>query len=128
MVIDLTGVLEDGTPRSANVPVNPRRTLSFPLGTTLTINLRVVRPSGAVVTGGTVAFTVKKKFSDSQSAISKSATLADPTPITVAAADTKLLTPGAFSYDFWHTDGSGNRNAVVPLSPLYIEAAAKLPP
>ena len=124
MQIDLVGVLESGGPRDVQVPANPRVALSVPQGTSLSLTIRVLRPSGQVVTGGTLDFTVKKKPSDSQKALSKSATCADPTTFTIAPADTKTLDAGAYVYDCWHTDAEGARNAVVPLSPFLLEMAA----
>lgn len=128
MQLEILGVLEDGGLRGAAVPTNPRRTLRMPLGASLTLNARVVRANGSPVTGGTLTWTVKKKPSDTQPSFQKLATCADPTVFTVTPADTKQLTAGVFVFDVWHTDGSGNRNAVVPLSPFLIEPAATPPP
>lgn len=128
MLLSLTGVLEDGSaPRGTYVPLNPRKTLSMPLGSSVTLAVRILRANGQVVTTGTAIFTVKKNARDFTAAFTKSGTPADPLQLTIAPSDTKNLEPGLFVYDVFHVDGSGDRNAVVPLSTLLIEAVSSRP-
>jgi hypothetical protein len=127
MVIDLVGVLEDGGPRSSGVPENPRLALSFPIGSNVTLRLRVVLPSGQNAPAGTLTWTLKKKPEDAQKVFVKTATLAaGAASFAVLPADTKRFAAGQYVYDVWHEVG-GVRNAVVPLSPFRLEAAATLP-
>lgn len=127
MVIDLTGVLENGTPRSTGVPENPRLALSFPIGSSVTLRLRVVLPSGQSAPAGTVTWTLKKKPDDANKVFAKTATLAaGAASFSVLPADTKRFSAGLYVYDVWH-EAAGVRNAVVPLSPFRLEAAATLP-
>ena len=133
MLLELTGVLEDGSLRGSSVPLNPRRTIEFPQGGSVTLRLRVVTADGSQVVGGTVKWTMKKKSSDSPLLV-KSATLAVSTDLTLLPADTKNWEPGYYVYDIWHQApesglglNDGARNDVVPLSALHLEPAATLP-
>jgi hypothetical protein len=128
MLLSLVGVLEDGGVRSPHVPINPRTTLNMTLGADVTLSVRVVRPNGQPVVGGTLTWTVKKKATDMQASFTKAGDCKDPTTFTVTPADTKRLTPGLFIYDVWHTAADHTRNAVVPFSSLFIEPAATTPP
>ncbi len=129
MLLSLTGILEDGSVRAegSSVPANPRTAIAFQLGTSLTIRLRVVTPEGNQVVGGTVRLAVKKRASDGSPAFFKVVTLAASSDFVVTPADTKSLEAGRYAYDIWHTAVDGSRNAVVPLSPLWLEPAASLP-
>lgn len=137
MILSLTGVLDDGSIRAegSSVPYNPRQALAFQLGTSLTVRVRVVTPDGNPVIGGTVKLTVKKRAGDSSPALpAKSAALTPSVDLSITPADTKSLEPGRYAYDIWHQAAEtgpglndGARNAVVPLSPLWLEPAATLP-
>ncbi len=76
MLLELTGVLEDGSKRAegSGVPVNPRRTISFQLGASVTLRLRVVTPDGNPVLGGKVRFAAKKRATDGSPSFFKEAT------------------------------------------------------
>ena len=132
LVIDLVGVLEDGSVPSAGVPQNPRRTLSFPVGSDVTLRLALVTASGAAVplAGGSLLFTLKKRFSDTDAQVSRAAALDAPSSglasFRFGPTDTKNLTSGQYAYDIWYTDSDGRRNAVVPTSPLILEPALTL--
>lgn len=130
LVLELTGVLEDGSgPRSSLVPLKPQKTLRVPYGSDFQVNLRILKPSGApvVLTGGSVLFTLKKKPSDTLALISRAATLDAPSSgqcsFRFVPIDTKNIEPAFYAYDIWFTDSGGNRNAVVPTSPFYLDPA-----
>ena len=134
LVLDVIGVLEDGSlPRDPSVPLNPRRPLQVPLASSLTINARILKPNGSPVnlTGGSLTFTLKKKFSDQQPIVSRLGTLtaaaAGQASFQLVPVETKDLTPGHFVWDVWFTDSAGNRNAVIPTSPFVLEPAVTLP-
>jgi hypothetical protein len=88
----------------------------------------VVTPDGNQVVGGTVRLAVKKRAADGSPAFFKEVTpLAATSDFVIAPADTKSLEAGRYCYDVWHTAAGGDRNAVVPLSPMWLEPAASLP-
>lgn len=129
MVLNLIGVLEDGSPRSTGVPINPRQALSFPIGSSVTLNLRVVTADGKSAPAGIVTWTLKKRPEDTSRVFAKTATLSGGNAsFTVDPADTKRFEAGQYVYDVWHAATVGGaRNPVVPLSPFRLEAAATLP-
>lgn len=129
MVIDLIGVIEDGFPRSAALPANQRTTLQFPIGTDVTIRLRILWARGEPVdlAGWVVTLTARKRPNDSI-AFQKVATV-QPTQgrgradALVASGDTKpRLQPGRYVFEVTALDGAGKRNSAVPISPLVLEA------
>lgn len=130
LVHELTGVLEDGTkPRSSGVPVNPRKALSVPVAADWSAQISIVTPLGSSVNlaGATLLLTIKKRASDAP-LVSRLATLGGTGgTFTFVPIDTRNLEPGYYVYDVWLTDSGGNRSAVVPLSPLHLEAAVGLP-
>jgi hypothetical protein len=134
--IYLTGVLENGLPRAPQVPLDVRKALRFPLGSSLTLTVNVVTPDGATVPlpVNSLVWTIKKLATDFSPAVNpvKTGPAAAGTScdFTLASTDTKQLTPGYYVYDVWHTDAAmpPNRNNVVPLSSLLLEFAATLPP
>lgn len=132
MRIVVTGVLEDGTPRSAGVPTNSRHNLNVQRGGDLALEVHVVTPLGTAVplggAGTTLIFTAKKRPEQSPPSIVKTATLAGNVgTFLITPADTKRLQPGLYSWDVWLTKG-GLRDAVVPLSPLQLQASSgKIP-
>lgn len=131
MNLSLTGVLEDGSPRGASVPNNPRRALNVPLGGDVSLALSMVKADGAPLTlagGDVVLLTVKKKPSDQQAVFQKTGahTSTGLATFTLVPTDTKQLTPGLYCYDVWVTFG-GKRSPLVPVSPFQLEPAATLP-
>lgn len=134
LTLDLVGVLEDGSVRAAGVPSNPRKTLSFPVASDALVRLRVVTADGnPVPMGGTTSllFTLKKKYTDTDALISRAATIDSAggglCSFRFVPIDTRQLSPGQYTYDIWLTDTSGNRFAVVPTSPFYLEPAVTVP-
>jgi hypothetical protein len=130
MVIELIGVLETGGPRAAGVPVDPRRTLTVPLGTSLTLRVSVLASDGSQVQLpiNSLAWTVKKSPLDTSAAFTKTgpAVAGAVCDFSLLPADTKNLSPGKYVFDVWYVV-AGVRNAVVPLSPFELEYAATLP-
>lgn len=64
-VLYVTGVLEDGTPRASDVPVNPRVELAINKGSSNQIVLRVVNAGGVPAAPvGTLTLTVAQKPGD----------------------------------------------------------------
>lgn len=127
MLISLTGVLDDGTPYVAGVPTNPRRAVTVVRGEDTTLQVRVVTPQGAAVDTSSPAvlvLTVKKRPQDYVAVATVTGTVAAGVAsfaLTPAAFKNEL--PGLFCYDVWLTK-AGARSAVVPLSPLHLEASA----
>ena len=130
MKICVTGVLEDGTPRQPNVPVNPRVHLNVPRGTDLELEVAVVTPLGIPVSltgvGTELLFTLKKSPQEDPPRITKTATLSGNTgTFLIVPADTQRLQPGLFGWDVWLTK-DGLRDAVIPLSPFNLLAANRV--
>lgn len=126
MILFVTGVLDDGTPLAASVPTNPRKPLQIAQGASVEVRLNLVNNAGVRpdLTGASLALTVKKKPSDGSATFTKSGSITSTAiTFTIAPADTKQLSAGLYCYDVWLTDGSGNRNPVIPTSALLIEPA-----
>lgn len=122
MIIDLLGLLEDGSPPTVGVPPeNPRTTIRITRGQDVTIRLSVRNTSGSDVplATGVVVMTVKKRPQDSK-VFDKTATV---NTITILPADTKNMDPGKWVFDIWLTK-DGKRNPVIPLSTLILEATS----
>jgi hypothetical protein len=135
LVIDLVGVLEDGSVPSAGVPQNPRKTIGFPLGSDVLLRIRVIGADGSPIplpAPASLRLTAKKRFNDIDAAFFKEATLVSRLDglgtFSVVPNDTKQLASGQFAYDVWLTDADGKRSALIPTSPLIIEPAVTLPP
>ena len=132
LTLDSVGVLVDGSTLASGVPANPRKALSFPSGSDATLRFSLVNSAGVPVSliGGTLTFTLKKRYTDYDALISRNGT---PDLLSTGVAtfrfvpsDTKNLFAGAYSYDIWFTDALGNRSAVVPTSPFMLEPAVTL--
>lgn len=131
MVLYLEGLLPDGSPAAAGVTLNPRKALSLGVGQDASLRLTVRTPSGEAVplaAPAALVLTVKKV------AVGPVLFQRVPTVLpsgqaefAVTPADTRYLEPGQYVYDVWLTLG-GKRDAVVPLSPLHLEASATPPP
>ena len=126
MRIEVTGVLEDGTPRRAGVPINPRTTLSVPRGVDLELVVTVVTPLGAAVNledGSTsVVFTLKRRSQEEARITKTAAKSGNRATFLITPAELKRLQPGLFSWDVLLTKG-GLRDAVIPLSPFKLQAS-----
>lgn len=133
-LVTLTGVIPDESlPLAAGVPTNPRKQLSVPIGSDLTIRLQLLKRSGEVVkmSAGSVIMTVKKFPQDQTPTFPKMIGPADDgtsCDFAILPSNTKNAQPGLYVYDVWYTDpDSGARCAVVPLSPIYLDYAATTP-
>lgn len=136
MVIDLLGVLEDGSPRAAWVPANPRAALRLPRAGDVTVRVTVVRADGSPVdlTGKTVALTLVRTTRQEgvvppglQVTASGPATGGPPNvaALALSSAQTKALEARRYVYDVW-LNASGVRDVLVPLSECVVEPAAAL--
>jgi hypothetical protein len=123
-VVELLGVVDDGTPAGPGVPINPRKPIAMTRGGSLTVRVTVVGRDGVMVTltGASLLLTVKKKPSDYVPDISKTGVNYGGaySEFALGPADTKNLEPGLYAYDVWLTKG-GERTPVVPASPLWLE-------
>jgi hypothetical protein len=117
------------------VQQNPRTPIRTQLGGTLNINLVVVRPNGTLVnftSSYSFVMTIKSRPQDVPSKATLTGTLTPgvaPNAVTFALSHstTKTWQPGRYVYDIVMTDPAGNRDAVVPLSSIYFEAAVTPP-
>ena len=95
------------------------------------VRLAVRTPSGeAVPLAAPAALTLTVKKMTSGPVLFQKAPTVLPSgeaEFAVTPADTRHLEPGQYVYDVWLTLG-GRRDAVVPLSPLHLEASATPPP
>jgi len=132
--INLVGVLVDGPDRASGIPDNPRKALTWPLGTTVVIRLDVKsRQSGAPVdlTGATVQLEARlQPLPFNQPKLLS--VVASPLYPVVRGACQLVIYPtaqkqimqqniGRCFYDVWMVDVLGNRNAIIPTSPLILE-------
>ena len=133
MNLTVIGVLETGEPRRPGVPINPRLPITIQQGTDLTLTVRIVKPDGTQVVlqaGERAEWAVKKNPTYSPPAILKTAlpadlVLGDPV-FYLTPADTKQMSAGRYTWDVWLTrsvDSFPVRDAVIPQSPLVLEAA-----
>jgi hypothetical protein len=135
-VIELIGVVEDGTPlirRYAGAPVNPRVSISYQQGSTLLVKLKVLTASGAPVdisaVGTTVQLAVRKRPTPSGYAILTLTGVA-PSPVEPGRMDftfsaTSLpatrVAWGRYSYEVALSRTAYGIDKVVPISPFLIE-------
>jgi len=132
MLISLTGVLEDGTPRGSDVPPSAAQTIAFPQGSDVTLRVSVVNAAGIPVdlsaSGTSLTFSVKKVTWPFEVVprVTKVAAFTNArwgvAEFTIRPGDMWYLKPGDWLYDIWLTlDGA--RNAVVPTSRLVLQAS-----
>lgn len=133
MIVFLTGVLVTQQEPRSGVPRNASAALSFPLGADVTVKLRVVDSVGAPVTltgGVTGVLTIKRRPGDVEKILSVAGNVpagqeAGTMDFAISAAAQKTafaLGPGQVFYDVWITR-AGQRDAVIPVSPLYVTPA-----
>jgi hypothetical protein len=132
MVIDLLGVIEDGTTRASTVPKIAGREIQFAAGETVTVRLTVVKPDGEPAdTVATYTLTIKKRTKDGDALAAKNGT---PMPLdgpgrlnfTIASNDTKDAEPGRYVYDIWRIDGT-NKMPVISALPVLLRPRCLLP-
>jgi hypothetical protein len=135
MRLYLTGKLDTGVRPAPDFPQSTRTDITFPLGVNLLLTVTVYEPNWhqivlvapvvgeSPVPGDALVCTVRKSPSD-QPLISKAATIDThgAAVFTLLPADTKALDAGKYIWDVWLTDKDGNRNPVIPLSGLTLEA------
>lgn len=129
MVIDLLGVVEDGSPADPSVPSNPRRAVSVVFGESVLIRLNVVNRSGQRrdLTNATITLSIKRAPSH-EPVIEKQATIPgsdSDAEIAVDPSDYSQLRQGGerLVYDVFLVDGAV-RAAILPLAHWTVEAAA----
>lgn len=139
MDVYLVGIVEDGGPPALDLPQNPRVSVRMVKGQSVTVHITVRRRSGVPVdltvvdpmndpNNPKLTLTVRKHSNDLPYVVKQNATLSQPearagkTVFTLDPADTKdpSFLPGIYVYDIW-LDRAGTRDAVMPLSPLYLE-------
>jgi len=98
------------------------------------INLTVVRPNGTPVplAGGSLVMTIKQRPQDTPAKASIPGVLApavgpNAASFTLPSSASKTWQAGRYLYDVVFTDGSGIRDAVIPLSALLMEASVTPP-
>lgn len=125
MTIDILGVVEDGTIRATDVPKIAGQEIQFSAGESVTVRLRVVKPSGEPAdTTSTYTLTIKKRTRDAVALVAKVG-IAKPLEgpgrldFTIEATDTKDAEPGRYAYDIWRVSGS-DKAPVVPTLPVLL--------
>jgi hypothetical protein len=130
----LVGLLSDGSNPAPGIPLDPRTPIRTQLGGTLYINLQVYRPNGTQVplSGGSLVLTIKPRPQNVPATITLTGTLQpqvaqNAVQFKLTSAASKTLQPGRYLYDVVFQDAAGNRDAVIPLSAFYFEAAVTPP-
>lgn len=127
--ISLTGLLENGTNPGVGVITNPRVPIRFQVGASVVVNVAVIAPNGAQVAlsnSYTFIMSCKLRPQDIPVAFAVTGTLSpnlgpNVVTFTITPANTQRMQPGRWIYDVWQVDPSGNRDAIIPLSPLLLE-------
>ena len=137
MLVAIVGVVEDGSVRGVDVPLDTAHGLRVPIGEDLTLRVKVLRPDGTacrVLAPVVGTLTIKKSsqqlvVSAGQGAqFSASGTIAEPSVLLFHASSAVLagLPAGRYVYDVWLTLSAGINTRVVRLSELWVEPAAAL--
>lgn len=131
MLLYLTGILEDGTPRSAMVPPNSRQQISVPFLSSLDIKIKVIGANAAPIplAGKTLSITIKKKSTDQVWLIKKSATLLpaeghNVASFAIASSQGRAIPAGRYVYDVWMSESTVN-DCIVDLSPFVVEGSTR---
>ncbi len=130
MVIELLGIVQDGSRRSPAVPRVIRKQLDVIRGTDFTVRLKLRYPSNRPVSleSGTPVTTLYVRShpddEDDDALLTVVATAATPrdegvTVFTFAAADLEDFQLGRYLYDIRHSQSSA-LEAVVPASPFVV--------
>lgn len=121
MIIDLLGIIEDGSLRAPTIPIIAGHELRFAAGEDVTVRLTVVKPTGEPgdVTS-TYTLTIKKRSLDDfalVTAVGVAQPLDGPGRLnfTISSTLTKDTEPGRYVYDVWRNDGSTKMQIVAPL-------------
>jgi hypothetical protein len=132
MIIDLLGVIEDGSVRAPDVPTVVGKQLQFTAGEDVTVRLQVIRPSGAPGdTSSTYTLTIKKRTADG-TAIAAAVGVAQPLDgagrlnFTIPSNSTHEAEPGRYVYDVWRNDGI-TKQPVITALPVILRPRCLLP-
>lgn len=127
MIVDLTGVIQDGTPFGVDVPENTRRALRVAHGEDITIRLKILRPDGSFLdpTNRRFVFTLRRR-TDPAAVIKREGTVntlvEGQVDFHVDDKETLGLQPGNFAYDIWTFHNiTLDHTPMVPLSTLVLE-------
>lgn len=133
MILDLTGVYQDGSRLDAEVPHNARQALALIQGATVLLRLRVVTSAGAPVDlfagGWSLVWSAKKvrngcAFKRQGSlVVSEGPGRAD---FLLTATETAKLKTGKYAYDIFMLGPGGQQEPVVPYSELVVEPSKYL--
>ena len=119
MLIDIIGIVEDGSPRGANIPVSSARAITLVIGSSFIVRLRAYYAGGAPFSVGdvnrTFALTVKRRPQQYDESVVLLTGTADATQgpnvvtFTGTPATTRNVTAGKYVWDVWTTltDGHG---------------------
>lgn len=127
-VLYLTGVLDDGTPRSPSVPVNPRAELAIIHKSRAQVVIRITNTAGVpIASEGTLTLTVKQKPQDGEALAQLTGVWTPDLGPGVAmfswAPTTMPYSPwGRYVYDVKLVNGAAV-DFVVPASPFRLEPA-----
>lgn len=129
MVIDVIGIIEDGSPRGPNVPASARQSISIVQGADVVLRLKLVKSDGAPYAPSTGEYLWSFRKKNNGIRMRRSGV---PTPniadgsvtFVLTGAETAALKAGIYIYDVWLTDG-GVTDAVIPLSELVVENSLK---
>lgn len=127
-VVYLTGVLDDGTPLSPDVPANPRVELALTKGSSNQVVLRVVNPSGVPMPPvGTLTLSVAQKPGDLPLLVQLTGTwtpMLGPGTAVFGWSKTMMtdVAWGRYLYDIRLSNGE-DVNFVVPASPFRLMPA-----
>jgi hypothetical protein len=132
MIVDMLGIIEDGSPRAPTTPTTAGSQLQFAAGEDVTVRLRVITPAGVPGdTTSTYTLTIKKRSTDGvavASVVGVAAPLSGSGHLEfdITSQMTKLQPPGRYVFDVWRDDGS-TKQPVVPLLPLLLRPRGLLP-
>lgn len=127
-VVNLIGVLEDGTRLVPGVPENPRAALQITQDSATIVRVSITNPAGVPVDStGTLTLTVKKRPQDIPALLQVAGTWATTLGQGIAEfgfATTALrhVEWGRYCYDVRLAVG-GDSNLVIPTSPLLLQPA-----
>lgn len=134
MLVALQGIVYDGSERSPLVPQTARRAMEIPLGSSVTLQLSAISVARVPVAlvGQTVKMTIKRSFVEDVPLLTITAVLlpgegVNRADFTFTPAQSKKLGHGRFVYDVWMTSGAGERQQLIPMSPLMLLPAIGLP-